>query len=87
LGQVPEPITLADAEDRFVTQELKNRMDFPVVDVAEVIRDMGQPDLLVSAPVKEVVTRATLSDAGLTAEVGDPSDLVSLAPIAMNAPK
>jgi hypothetical protein len=79
---VPRPVELPDSEDRFVTQELQTRKDFPVVDILEVLRAMGQPNLLEEQQVTQIEPAASLSEAGLSHKPAkkDASELVSLAP-------
>ena len=87
-ARIPPPIKLPDAEDRFVTSELEARRDYPVLEVAAVIREMAQPDLLVSESVETVDPSAALSEQdGLTsADVHDlSSPSVSLAPKASSS--
>jgi hypothetical protein len=86
-ARVPKPIQLPDAEDRFVTQELEARRDFPVLAVIEVIRDMAQRNLLKNEDVETVMPTAALSEeAGLEEspenDVG--SDYISLTPKALD---
>lgn len=82
-AQVPPPVSLPDAEDRFITQELQARRDFPVLQVIEVVRAMSQGDLLESTPVEQVQPTATLSEAeGLVTTEGQAVDspLISITP-------
>jgi hypothetical protein len=86
-AQVPPPVQLPDAEDRFVTQELEARRSFPVLDVIDVIRDMAQRDLLKNEDVESLTPTAALSEeAGLEEspenDVG--SDYISLTPRALD---
>lgn len=85
-AEVPPPVDLPDAEDRFVTAELEARRDFPIRDVMGVLRDMSQEGLLQTADVEEIPATAALSEEGLEdesatseAEAGE-GDLVSLTP-------
>ena len=82
-AQVPPPVALPDAEDRFITQELQARREFPVLQVIEVVRGMSQGNLLENTPVEEVQPTATLSESeGLVATEGRPveSTLISITP-------
>ena len=63
-AKVPAPISLPDAEDRFVTEQLAQRAQFPVIEVVEVIRDMSQRDLLQETAVEEATTTTSLSETG-----------------------
>lgn len=61
-AQVPPPVNLPDAEDRYVAQELEVRRHFPVLDVADAIRGMSQPDLLETLEITSVQPTAALSE-------------------------
>lgn len=81
-ARCPPPVKLPDAEDRFVTNELEIRRSFPVVEVLDVLREMGQRNLLENDDIIEIGADATLSQRGLDS---DPkravsADFVSLAP-------
>lgn len=82
-GKVPPPLHLPDAEDRFVTEQLAQRADYPALDVLAVIRDMAQQDLLEAAQVEMAETTTALSEAeGLVddATTSDEDAPVSLTP-------
>jgi hypothetical protein len=82
-ARVPPPIALPDAEDRFVTEELQQRANFPLLQVVDVIRDMSQQGLLDERPVEQAEPTAELSEAaGLDAEpaAAESDDLISLTP-------
>lgn len=80
-ARVPPPVKLPDAEDRYLTNELELRRGFPLVQVLDVLREMGQPDLLENHEVIEVAADATLSKEGLdSAPRRISGDFVSLAP-------
>ena len=82
-AQVPPPVRLPDAEDRYVTKELQDRRAFPLLEVLSVLRDMSQAGLLYTEK-KDVSPDASLSEAeGLNGPSSEqPSDYVSLTPIA-----
>lgn len=84
-AQVPPPINLPDAEDRFITKEFEQRRDFPVLAVLGVVRDMAQPDLMDQTAVGDIEPAASLTEAGLkdAPSPEDISDLVSLSPFSM----
>jgi hypothetical protein len=77
-------VALPDAEDRFITKELEDRRDFPVLQVIEVIRAMSQLDLLETEEVETVFPSATLSEESGLKEVGASTeeDFVSVSPMA-----
>lgn len=83
-ARVPPPVSLPDGEDRFITQELEARRDFPVLDVLQVLRAMSQEDLLVENDVDSVVPSATLSEEdGLQDDadaVPEATDFISVTP-------
>lgn len=83
-AEVPPPVSLPDAEDRFISSELQTRRGFPVLDVIEVIREMSQRELLETKEVQSVEPSATLSEAkGLIERPQDASlaeNFVSLTP-------
>jgi hypothetical protein len=82
-GKVPPPISLPDAEDRFITEELAKRAAYPVRDVVGVIRDMSQRDLLKETAIEQATTTTSLSEAtGLAddAPEDDDEDPVSITP-------
>jgi hypothetical protein len=83
-ARVPRPVDLPDAEDRFITNELKLRSEFPVKDVLDVIRNMAQSNLLHNKGVSTVTPGASLSEHGLDAPPipRNSSELISIAPIA-----
>lgn len=83
-ASVPKPVQLPDAEDRFITAELEKRKDFPLVDVLDVLAQMGQPDLVASQDIETVEAGAQISEAsGLESDPVDQvdTDFVSVAPI------
>lgn len=88
-AKVPGPVALPDAEDRFVTQELEARREFPIVQVLDVIREMAQPGLLADEGLSSLEPTASLSEAeGLTEQPSLPeleTDSVSLTPEPMSA--
>lgn len=87
-AQVPSPAALPDAEDRYVTQELVARRDFPILEVLEVLRGMSQADLLEPAEAVETLEpTASLSEAGGLQETPtfEQSDSVSIAPEPLGA--
>ena len=88
-ARVPPPISLPDAEDRFITKELELRRDFPVIDVLDVIEDMSQPDLFDRAEVGNIEPAASLTEAGLkdAPAPSDLSDMVSLSPFSLTKRK
>jgi hypothetical protein len=79
---IPREIELPDSEDRFITQELQRRKDFAVMEILDVLRAMGQPDLLEEQHVTQIEPAASLSEAGLSHAPAkkDASEAVSLAP-------
>jgi hypothetical protein len=80
---VPKPVSLPDAEDRYVTEELAVRRDFTVLDVIDVIREMSQADLLETLEISSVAPTASLSEQlGLDEAVPDDeaSESVSVTP-------
>ena len=81
-ARVPPEIELPDAEDRFVTRELEQRRDFPVMAVTNVLRQMGQEGLLRAEPVTTVVPVQSLSEVGLGEQPRseDVSEIVSISP-------
>lgn len=85
-AQVPRPVELPHAEDRFLTLELERRRTFPIMDVLEVIRGMSQPGLLRTEGVQTKPPTAALSKEGLDEQPADEleSGFVSLSPIARN---
>jgi hypothetical protein len=50
-AQLPKPVALPSSDDRHVASELAARREFPVLDVAEVLGPLAQPDLLMSSEV------------------------------------
>ncbi|KAA3641445.1 MAG: hypothetical protein DWP92_01145 [Armatimonadetes bacterium] len=83
-AQVPKPAALPDAEDRFVTQELAARRNFPLLEVVEVLGGMSQDDLLDTTAIEDLKIDATLSEGeGLQKPSAETSisDSVSIAPI------
>lgn len=45
-GKMPKEINLPSSLDRLVCKELVNRANFPILDVVEVLKGMGQPYLM-----------------------------------------
>ena len=45
-GTMPKEINLSSGLDRLVCKELVSRAKFPVLDVIDVLKTMGQPHLL-----------------------------------------
>jgi hypothetical protein len=82
-AMIPAPVSLPDAEDRYVAGELEKRREFPVQDVVRVIRGMGQPDLLRSDPVQNLPVQTSLSDVGLESGAVAASEMVSLTPLSL----
>lgn len=62
-AKVPLPAFLPDAEDRFISQELEARREFPIVQVLEVLRSMAQPDLIEPTTVEDLEIDAEISEA------------------------
>ncbi len=60
-ADVPSPVYLPDAEDRYITSELAARRQFPLVQVLEVVRNMSQESLLEARQVEELDITAALS--------------------------
>jgi hypothetical protein len=81
-ARVPGEVELPYAEDRYVARELEGRRMFAVADVVRVLRDRGQPGLLLPDSVKSVEVAATLSEVdGLTRGAnGWAGEFVSIAP-------
>jgi hypothetical protein len=61
-AQVPSPVSLPDAEDRFLCRELEKRKSFPVSQVLPALRDISQEDLLSTGAVRDVSVNAVLSE-------------------------
>ena len=83
-ANVPAPVELPDAEDRFIVKELQDRREFPLVDVLHVLEGMSQPDLLETGDVEDLHVEAVLSEHNGLREAPtdlDGSDNVSLAPM------
>lgn len=81
---IPKPVDLPDAEDRYITTELFARRDYPTIDVIGAIRNMSQPNLIVTHEVRQLEVGALLSEEqGLESEPHDivESEFVSLSPI------
>ncbi|MDU0328521.1 hypothetical protein RWH43_17310 [Microbacterium sp. KSW2-21] len=77
----PSRIDLPDAEDRFITEELRVRAEYPVLAVLGAIRNMSQQDLLHTDDVISVQSEISLSSDGLVESDRDSfDDAVSLAP-------
>ncbi|MGH8945017.1 MAG: hypothetical protein ACRDVL_02575 [Acidimicrobiia bacterium] len=82
-AQVPPPVHLPDAEDRFVASQLEIRRDFPVLESMDAIRNMSQRNLLRNEQITTVAATAAISeDEGLEDAPlpGLESEFVSLAP-------
>ena len=82
-AKVPRPVDLPDAEDRFITEELAKRREFPCIEVLGALENMSQTGLLHSDPVEDIQVAALLSkERGLRQSTGgnEVSDNVSLAP-------
>lgn len=82
-ARVPLPVALPDAEDRFITDQLESRRDFPILQVIEVIREMSQEGLLDTQDVQDVAPSAALSEeAGLDEDPPEVAegDFISLTP-------
>jgi hypothetical protein len=83
-ARIPPPVALPDAEDRFITDELEKRRDFPLRDVLDVLRTMSQGNLLdihdvaTVAPDMELSQAAGLREAEDSAEADD--ELISITP-------
>lgn len=45
-GEMPKEINLSSSLDRIVCKELVQRRKFPILDVIEVLKTMGQPHLM-----------------------------------------
>lgn len=84
-ADVPAPVYLPDAEDRYITKELADRKRFPLQDVLEVVRAMSQETLLEARSVEELNVTAVISESkGLDEEpqVVAGSESVSVSPTA-----
>lgn len=80
-AQVPTRVNLPDAEDRYITDELRMRAEFPVLEVVESIRSMAQQDLLETERVESVQSDVSLGANGLEDSVVDDfGGAVSLSP-------
>lgn len=89
-ADVPSRPALPDAEDRYVTKELHNRREFPLLEVLGAIRDMAQSSLIETTEPEEIAPTASLSsETGLEEHAGDSdagsgtSTSVSLSPGAL----
>jgi hypothetical protein len=82
-AKVPAPVSLPDAEDRFVAGELETRREFPVLDVVDVLRKMGQQDLVRNEAIRDLPVQLSLSEAGLVVGEQPASEMVSLTPVAI----
>ncbi len=87
-AEVPSHVNLPDAEDRFITEELQKRRQFPVLEVVEAIRAMSQESLLTTQSVESVETSAVLGAGGIEGGTSGESDgtAVSLSPVAHTVP-
>jgi hypothetical protein len=82
-AEIPTPVNLPDAEDRFLCKELFQRREFPVSQVLPALRDMSQENLLVTGNITDVDVNAILSKSrGLkrAPENLETTDSVTLAP-------
>lgn len=86
-ADVPTRAQLPDAEDRFITEQLKSRRQFPALDVVEAIRSMSQESLLQTRHVESVEASAVLAAEGLEEASARDADAsaVSLSPTAQTA--
>jgi len=69
-ARVPRPVSLPNAADRFVAQQLEERRTFAVIDIIEAMYPMGQTNL-----TDETVVGPAKDDAGA------PLDAVAPVPI------
>lgn len=77
----PSRIDLPDAEDRYITDELRKRAEFPVLEVIDSIRNMSQHDLVHTEEVVSMRSDVSLAADGLVESLADDfGDAVSLAP-------
>ncbi len=81
-AEVPSRALLPDAEDRYITEELKKRRQFPVLDVIDAVRSMSQETLLSTQDVEFVEASSTLAQDGLEGVGAEDVDgtAVSLSP-------
>lgn len=83
-AQIPKPVDLPDAQDRFLTNELTKRREYPVIDVIEAIRRMSQTNLLDDSEIETFSPSAVISkETGLVKgpEADDPKfETPSLSP-------
>ena len=88
-AKVPDPSRLPDAEDRFLTKELQDRRDLPLLDVLDGLRVIAQPDLLKTQQPRVIMPDAMLSgttgltvrtELDVTTEADAEQSMVSLAP-------
>lgn len=82
-AHVPQPVSLPDAEDRFVAEQLAVRRHFPVLDIVDAIREMSQRDLLETREVTSVPPTAAISEQlGLEESIApeETSESVSVTP-------
>ncbi len=78
---LPSRVDLPDAEDRYITDELRARAEFPAREVIGAVRAMSQSDLLETQDVQLVQSDVSLSVDGLAETVDDDTEgAVSLAP-------
>ena len=63
-AKVPPPEDLPDAEDRYLTKELQDRRDFPLLRVILTITSMAQPDLIRADDVHDQPVNKALSEIG-----------------------
>jgi hypothetical protein len=83
-ADVPSRANLPDAEDRYITDELKKRREFPVLDVTDAIKAMSQESLLETRHIESIEASAALGAEGITEGNADELDgtAVSLSPAA-----
>ncbi|WP_146243968.1 hypothetical protein [Curtobacterium sp. MCBD17_013] len=78
---MPSRVNLPDAEDRYITDELRKRAEFPILEVIEAVRSMSQPDLLETEDVQFVQSDVSLGVDGLAETADDVLEgAISLAP-------
>ena len=71
-ADVPTRAQLPDAEDRFITDQLKQRREFPLLEVIAAIRGMSQESLLETREIESIQASAVLAARGL--EESEPAD-------------
>lgn len=83
-AEIPKPVDLPDAEDRLITGQLRERREFPILEVIDALTGMAQPNLVERAEVEDRQINAALSEsAGLRAQLPleGPPDPVSVTPV------